>query len=63
MIPLVSQLLTNIPKRVTSHIISHNKTIQLTYVRVHAASLVLCCIDGEKVVGSDDNSVLISFSS
>ena len=25
------------------------------------ARLVLCCLDGEKVVGSDDNSVLASF--
>ena len=23
--------------------------------------LVLCCLDGERVVGSDDNSVLASF--
>ena len=27
---------------------------------VSQASLALCCLDGEKVVGSDDNSIVIS---
>ena len=27
------------------------------YVKVRQARLVLCCLDGERVVGNDDNSV------
>ena len=38
-------------------------SLQAQLVKVHQASLVLCCLDGKKVVGSDDTSVLASSGS
>ena len=35
-------------------------SLQAQKAKVRQARLVLCCLDGERVVGSDDNSVLAS---
>ena len=35
-------------------------SLQAQQANVRQARLVLCCLDGERVVGSDDNSVLAS---
>ena len=53
-------------RRITSlhyYICHANSTVEVcrpNWAKVREASLVLCCLDGEKVVGSDDTTVLAS---
>ena len=37
--------------------------MEATYSKVSQASLALCCLDDEKVVGSGDNSIVASSDS
>ena len=36
-------------------------SLQAQYAKIRQTRLVLCCLDGERVIGNDDNSVLASF--
>ena len=54
----LSRALSYVIPTIATSAVEATGSLQAQKAKVRQARLVLCCLDGERVVGNDDNSVL-----